>query len=195
MEFKEINNREMAREYLKFKNEITEKAKEYYNVRLDLAQKINDLVNNAKEQTKNKYIVSIFDLHLDKLEDKKWYYDEIDRKLSVSLQKYACCNHYDMRVKTFNDFYELYKYYFSKFEVKGNKIKYNGSVVDSWGDVQTSSVYNVLQFIQTHTGINIPEWDYQHYEGYGKFGLQTINDNLSIKIYKNGKMDIILNDK
>ena len=151
-------------------------------------QKLEKEIAEIKEKSGYNYILSEISTY--NLYSNKYANDRRNSLMIQKLQKYFY--RYIDEYKIIN-FQCCYLYQFENIEIKNNKIKFNVCILDNLNNSTAYDIYLFLQFFNTVSNIDIPEWNYDFYKQFNDSNKKySLNDKIDFKIYKNGKIELYI---
>lgn len=190
LEIKRLNGIELENKYNEIVGMVEKQIEKEYNARLEMMKTFEKAIKKAKEDSGNEYIAS--DLTLTKFGDvkytKQWANDRKDDLLKYKLEIFYSVH--DIYNTSYENIFHKYNYLMDEFEIKKNKIKFNGSVLDRFGDVTPYNIYKFFKFLSLSSNFDVPQWDYNSYGNIRNTNKIYQLGNIEFKILKNGKVEI-----
>lgn len=177
--------------------EIEEKANKIARFETDLRKeffnKLEKEIEELKEKSQYNYIIDFKEVHISYCNED--YFNERKENIILKeIKKYFWYAKISSNYIYTDNFINYFLSQYKDIEIKNNKIKFNINILDNWGDFSPHRLYDFFSFFNTISGVSIPKWDYDFYKQFNEFNnIYILNDNISFKIYKNGKIEIYYN--
>lgn len=171
-------------------------AEKKFNIRCKLAETIKTMIKEAQEKSEDKYIVTSDDINLYALQSTNCKAKEKNKFINKNLN---CYKLYDVKFydeySVMDTYKNIWKYYIKENK---NKIKIDCNILSYFkDDIDVHKVIQILLFINTHIQnkykINNEDINYQTVkEKIKPFEVCQWTEHLSVKTFKNGKIEIIV---
>lgn len=198
MLLKRLTEKEFEKVWTTVHDSVVSLVETKFQVRLKLAESIETMVNEAKEKTGDNYIVSYTDIDLHSLKSGNWKIEKKNAYLNQYLSGYKL---YDTNYLDKNDSIQRYNSFWEYcIKENKNKIKIDCDMLSYFrDDIDTHKVMQILLFINTHIQdkykIDKQVINYKTVKDKIKaFEVCQWTEHISVKTFKNGKIEIIIKD-
>ena len=191
IELKNFTEKELKNILEEIKEKATQKAKFENDLRKDFFQKVKKDLEELKKTSEYDYIIDFKEINIP-THSENYFNTRRESLILREVQKYF---YHNISNYTVDNFVSNFQHQFKNIEIKNNKIKFNINILDRWGDITAHRINQFFTFFNTISGIKIPKWEYELYNSFNEFNkIYTLNDNISFKVYKNGKIELIINE-
>lgn len=191
LEIKKFTEQELKSILENATKKATEQATFEYNLRKEFSKNLEKQIQEIEKKSNYDYIISLKEINLFSLRNENYFQERKLMLLEKFLQKYF---YYDISTYNLNFFVKTMLSQYKYIEFKNKSLKFNINILDKWNDININNLYNFFKFFKTITEIDIPNWNYDFYKSFQEFNEKYIlNDKISFKIYKNGKIEVYFN--
>lgn len=198
MLLKRLTKKEFEKVWTTVHDSVVSLVETKFQVRLKLAENIETMVNEAKEKTGDNYIVTYQDVDLYSLKNSNYKIEEKNSLLNQYLSEYKL---YDTNYSDKNDSIDKYNSIWEyRIKENKNKIKIDCDILSYFRDnIDIHKVMQILLFINTHIQdkykIDKQDINYNSVKDKIKaFEVCQWTKYISVKTFKNGKIEIIIKD-